>query len=399
MKKPNYHRAAAEAYKLLEKSNSCVFPISLYDIIDCFENLKVFTFHEMAMLLDISVEMVSKKMALSEEGAIGTFGTDQVIIIYNSDLDSKNLGRERFTLAHEIGHFILGHPFHSDNSILSRNNGITSEENRIFEIEANHFARELLAPTFLVDDVEPLTIEKVSERFEVSNELSSYAIDRVKKGRSGEGLFYLNLRIPQSWQTNHPAFIEKITYVKKTVNIDKIGMIFTGEGLKFIYKKIRYCFKCRSIQSYDFKYPLNYCSCCGSNTIKEIIPTNYFEFHEREEQRLMSYVELKVNETGTLIEDCPICGNDHVKDNFCSVCGVPIVNKCSGMSKTGDNWNGGYEEDQPCSNTLLGSDRYCSKCGAESTFYYHGLLKDWNTEIDDPFQSPTVDINDVKLPF
>lgn len=125
----------------------------------------------------------------------------------------------------------------------------------------------------------------------------------------------------------------------------------------------------------------------------------------------MAYSKLKTDAEGRLAEDCPICGNDDVRNNFCSVCGIPVINKCSGMRKVSDeDWGDGYQQDQPCNEILAGADRYCSKCGAESTFYFHQLLKDWNTpkrvntiNVDlniDPFSDiPNIDISDDDLPF
>lgn len=381
MRKPNYKKASGAAYEILKKLNISTFPISLFDIIEELPNLKVLSFCEMAELLGISVGTVAKDMAMSEEGAIGTFGTEKVIIIYNSDISTKSLERERFTLAHEIGHYILGHPFDTDNSILSRNNGITNEESKIFELEANHFARELLAPTFLIDDTDPLTTKEISNRFEISTEASKYAIDRVIKGRSRVGLYHLNLLVPDSWIDDYyPRFYDTITYVKKVNHRDKIGMTFNEDGFRILYKKLRYCYECKSIQIYHYSDQILYCSCCGANNIKEVNNNNYFEFHEREEQRLMEYTKLIVDEVGRLNQNCPICDNDHVSDNYCSICGIYIINECSGMVKTerDNNWNNEYEQNDPCQVNLQGSDRFCPKCGAESTFYKNGLLKAWN---------------------
>lgn len=69
------------------------------------------------------------------------------------------------------------------------------------------------------------------------------------------------------------------------------------------------------------------------------------------------------------------------------------------MHKTSDNWNNGYEESNPCEGTLLGSDRYCPKCGAESTFFYYDLLKKWNTETPKFETSAILDVSDNDLPF
>lgn len=59
---------------------------------------------------------------------------DEVSIAYNQ---LRPVHRQRFTVAHEIGHFVLGHTSTSHER---------SDDNKPEEIEANQFAAELLMP-------------------------------------------------------------------------------------------------------------------------------------------------------------------------------------------------------------------------------------------------------------
>lgn len=59
----------------------------------------------------------------------------QITIGYNR---SQHPHRQRFTVAHEIGHFLLGHT--TDDKIINL------DSDKIEEIEANQFAAELLMP-------------------------------------------------------------------------------------------------------------------------------------------------------------------------------------------------------------------------------------------------------------
>lgn len=59
----------------------------------------------------------------------------QVIIGYNS---KQHVNRQRFSVAHELGHYLLGHT-HKASNYNSRNKGS-------FELEAYEFASELLMP-------------------------------------------------------------------------------------------------------------------------------------------------------------------------------------------------------------------------------------------------------------
>jgi Zn-dependent peptidase ImmA (M78 family) len=66
---------------------------------------------------------------------------DSVTIGYNK---SQHQHRQRFTVAHEIGHLLLGHT--SGSFILDLNSGKPEE------IEANQFAAELLMPLAMLEN-------------------------------------------------------------------------------------------------------------------------------------------------------------------------------------------------------------------------------------------------------
>lgn len=95
----------------------------------------------------------------------------------------------------------------------------------------------------------------------------------------------------------------------------------------------------------------------------------------------MKYSSLIVDENGHLIDTCPICGNEKTSNNYCSICGVYIVNECSGVKfYQDDNGNEQIENLTPCDVLLQGYDRYCPICGSRSTFLLNGLLTDWSVE-------------------
>jgi Zn-dependent peptidase ImmA (M78 family) len=70
------------------------------------------------------------------------------LVLVNSD---QNINRRRFSLAHEIGHFILHRPtgIHVDKQTYFRNAN-SSLGLETIEIEANRFAAELLMPSDLI---------------------------------------------------------------------------------------------------------------------------------------------------------------------------------------------------------------------------------------------------------
>lgn len=86
--------------------------------------------------------------------------------IFISKLESKTK-RNRFTLAHEVGHIVLNH--HK----LLKNNLIRFNENakNIFEKQANIFAENILMPVHLVDKFKYEDDDALSRIFEVSKSM------------------------------------------------------------------------------------------------------------------------------------------------------------------------------------------------------------------------------------
>lgn len=87
-----------------------------------------------------------------KEGVSGgiIFAGDDVIIFHATNID--NAGFQRFTVAHELGHFFLpGHPqeIQAASGVHVSRAGFSQGAASI-EIEADHFAAGLLMPTHLV---------------------------------------------------------------------------------------------------------------------------------------------------------------------------------------------------------------------------------------------------------
>jgi len=73
--------------------------------------------------------------------------------------------RQRFTVAHEIGHFVMGH--------TNKNSTFDLNSKKPEEIEANQFAAELLIPLALLNKELKngnKDVEKIAEVFDVSEE-------------------------------------------------------------------------------------------------------------------------------------------------------------------------------------------------------------------------------------
>jgi hypothetical protein len=120
-----------QATRLLDSAGISREPVSMRDVISA-----------------LNLELVAKTHEpFTSEAALEPLGDGRAIVV-NGSGDS---GRRRFTIAHEIGHFVL-HP----ERCRPERGGAVNEAGRREEREADAFAAELLMP-------EPLVREAVSE--------------------------------------------------------------------------------------------------------------------------------------------------------------------------------------------------------------------------------------------
>ena len=124
---------------------------------------------KIAQNLGIEVKYEAAEDDLS--GALVREPKGRVVIGVNS---AHHPNRQRFTIAHEIGHFILhkGMSLHVDQDFrINLRDGSTNDE----EIDANAFAAELLMPTdFIGRDMQKTggvgqqALERLARRYQVS---------------------------------------------------------------------------------------------------------------------------------------------------------------------------------------------------------------------------------------
>lgn len=146
-----YEEIKRQAVDVLIESNVCAIPIDPFEI---------------AYRLGLSIapysELDDKSNRLSNvpDGFSRWDEKGEWIICYN---DQKRRERVRFTIAHEIGHYSLGHCH------------IGKEE----ESEANFFAGYLLAPPPLIyNTIDNPSTHNISNMFELSKEASENAYHR-----------------------------------------------------------------------------------------------------------------------------------------------------------------------------------------------------------------------------
>ncbi|HMO77940.1 MAG TPA: ImmA/IrrE family metallo-endopeptidase [Candidatus Paceibacterota bacterium] len=83
--------------------------------------------------------------------------------------EHKHPRRQRFTLAHEIGHYVLGHSMNVNNDLIDDH---FTDSTSATEREANFFASVLLMPAVLIKESckKDINIKKLAEEFEVSEQ-------------------------------------------------------------------------------------------------------------------------------------------------------------------------------------------------------------------------------------
>lgn len=138
------------AYDLLNKQNITTLPVDPFAIIKSFGWI-AYTVEEAESYgvkcpFNLNADKPAVSMKVNDD-------CNYLIVYY----DEKYLPRLRWTIAHEIGHIVLGHTDKFPYSLA--------------EIEAHKFAAELLAPTrIIVSDMFPRTISRIAELCDISLE-------------------------------------------------------------------------------------------------------------------------------------------------------------------------------------------------------------------------------------
>lgn len=131
----------------------------------------------------VDVEKLAKKLKITvtsedlEEKVSGFLAIDEdnATIVVNSN---HHENRRRFTIAHEIGHFILHKgqmPLFLDTNLKFYRSAVHNEHTIQIETEANEFAAELLMPQELIEEA----IE--DDALDISDEYDLYQLSKKLK--------------------------------------------------------------------------------------------------------------------------------------------------------------------------------------------------------------------------
>ena len=96
-------------------------------------------------------------------------------IFYNSGLP---VGRQRFTVAHEIGHLVLGHVGRGRVTTINRE---PSPQDSQEETQANQFAARLLAPACVLHELGAVTPEAIQQACGLSRQAAEFRAARMQE--------------------------------------------------------------------------------------------------------------------------------------------------------------------------------------------------------------------------
>lgn len=141
--------------------------------------------------LPVPVEQIARLAGISKieafassgfEGALLTNPEKSEGVIFFNGLVPRT--RQRFTIGHELGHFLL--PWQRQSTFQCTTDDISSRANREWEIQANRFAADLLMPSSLVKkrllingDPELTHIQALSSEFGTSFEMTARRLSEL----------------------------------------------------------------------------------------------------------------------------------------------------------------------------------------------------------------------------
>lgn len=340
--KPNFNGSTKRGYEYLIELNIKELPVDPFKIIELnSEHWYLLSWSELKANLGVE-DPYHLKRDKAEAKTLIERDTNDYLIVYD---DSFSRERIRWTIAHEIGHILLGHLINYEETALNRG-GLTKAQYGVLEVEAHYFAEALLAPNYLLQ----LYDIKNSNEISFLCDISKIAADKCEKHL--ENYFPNDPTLELTLFRNLYEFFYRDKFRQSTV--DGINKFYGSYLYDDFYK---HCRICRNCNAYIVNPEQNHCHTCGNETPKlgfpfEQLPTGGLMrgFPKYLEGKFYPSIELGDNNK---VLYCPVCKN-HIfsKDALnCKICGTTLQNTCKNE------------------NTILsGECRYCPDCGCISEF-------------------------------
>lgn len=165
-----YQNARDAAWKVLLDCGISSLPVRPSEICRHYEWVLA-TYEAGAHIIDV----LGLQRLPEETDGFCTISGNHTYIFYN---DALPVSRKRFTVAHEIGHIVLGHVGNGMATVQNREP--TGRENPL-ERQANQFAARLLAPACVLHALGATTPEEIQHLCGLSQQAARYRAARLRQ--------------------------------------------------------------------------------------------------------------------------------------------------------------------------------------------------------------------------
>lgn len=170
------------------------FPLDIKSVINFLPNCRYMSYQDFAKVNNCSIDDVIQ-LCESKSGCThyDVLQNRYLILCNQSTQDNNNIGRQRWTCGHEIGHVVCNHHTISAYEKLSENS-LLQIDNAEYEMEADYFAATILAPFPLFKLLDIKTATDIQNTFGLSTEASFYRYKQYIK--------WLKTRVKTSWEND-----------------------------------------------------------------------------------------------------------------------------------------------------------------------------------------------------
>lgn len=331
-RRARFHRAEEMADAFLIKMNITKLPFVPLDVLHQM-GVKINTYGKIANRLNCSYDEITETFESADGYSSYDADTNRYAVAYNETRLPPE--RQRWTLAHELGHIVLGHFVEFDATRLTRA-GLSNEEYRVLDQEADAFASEVLAPRLVL--------------FE-------------------SGAYHDRDDIKYACDISFTAAEYKARYLSRIVAFTDTQEHLLLRKQFFDFMHTQYCPTCHALFVSE---DADYCPVCGGMHHTWYNPNLLLFDFLKDERGVIHHMIYP----GPDFHNCPKCDNEEIleDDAYCKICGASLLNVCT---------------NEKCHANADANARYCVHCGSPTTYLQQGLLKPWtkivNNDYDDIF--------------